>query len=44
MQSPQGQVIPVTVVEADSETVVLDANHRLAGKDLIFALEIVSVG
>lgn len=43
MQSPDGQVMPVTVVEANDEHVVLDANHPLAGKDLTFAVEIVAV-
>jgi peptidylprolyl isomerase len=44
MQTPQGQAIPVVVAAADAETVTLDANHPLAGKDLTFAVEIVSVG
>jgi FKBP-type peptidyl-prolyl cis-trans isomerase 2 len=44
MQSAQGQVIPVVVIEADDEQVVLDANHPLAGKDLTFAVEVVAVG
>ncbi|MCW1932986.1 FKBP-type peptidyl-prolyl cis-trans isomerase [Pararhodobacter zhoushanensis] len=43
MQSAQGQVIPVVVIEADDEQVVLDANHPLAGKDLTFAVEVVAV-
>lgn len=44
MQSPTGQVIPVTVVAITEEAVTLDANHPLAGKDLTFALELVSIG
>ncbi|WP_420566684.1 FKBP-type peptidyl-prolyl cis-trans isomerase [Thalassovita sp.] len=43
MQSPSGQVVPVTVVEITEEEVTLDANHPLAGKALTFAFEIVSV-
>ena len=44
MQTPQGQTIPVVVVEANEDEVVLDANHPLAGKDLTFAVEIVALG
>jgi len=43
MQSPEGQAIPVTVISADEEKVVLDANHPLAGKDLTFAIELVEI-
>ncbi|WP_204113401.1 FKBP-type peptidyl-prolyl cis-trans isomerase [Shimia biformata] len=43
MQAPTGQVIPVTVVALTDETVTLDANHPLAGKDLTFALELVEI-
>ncbi|AEA33919.1 FKBP-type peptidyl-prolyl cis-trans isomerase [Hippea maritima] len=35
--------IPVTIVEVDEENVVIDFNHPLAGKDLIFDVEIVKV-
>ena len=42
-QSPQGQPIPVTVTEITETEVTLDANHRLAGKDLTFALELVQI-
>ncbi|MBU2994531.1 peptidylprolyl isomerase [Octadecabacter sp. 1_MG-2023] len=44
MQSPDGQhVMPVTVVEMSDTEVTLDANHALAGKDLTFAIEMVSI-
>ena len=43
MQGPEGQAVPVTIVEFSDEEVTLDANHALAGKDLIFVIEGVSV-
>jgi len=42
-QTPDGQALPVTVVDANEETVTLDANHPLAGQDLIFDIEVVSI-
>ena len=42
-QNPQGQRIPFVVLEIGSETVHLDGNHLLAGKDLVFDVTIVRV-
>lgn len=44
MQAPDGQAIPVRVVAVTDDTVTLDANHPLAGQDLTFAIELVSIG
>jgi peptidylprolyl isomerase len=38
-----GQPIPVVVLEVREEVVVMDANHMLAGKDLVFEVELVEI-
>jgi peptidylprolyl isomerase len=43
MNNGQGQQIPVVIVEVKPDVVVLDANHSLAGQDLIFDLELVDI-
>lgn len=43
MQMPDGRAMPVVVAAVSDETVTLDANHPLAGKDLTFAVEVVGV-
>jgi len=43
MRTQDGQAIVVTVVDVTDEAVVLDANHPLAGKDLVFDIEVVSI-
>ena len=40
---PDGSTATVQVAAMDEESVTLDANHPLAGKDLTFELELVSI-
>jgi len=42
-KSPDGQEINLVVVEVKEESIVVDGNHPLAGKDLIFDLEVVEI-
>jgi peptidylprolyl isomerase len=43
MNNGQGQSFPVVIVEVQEAVVILDANHPLAGQDLIFDLELVEI-
>lgn len=43
MNDGQGRQFQVTITEIKDSAVLLDANHPLAGKDLIFDLELVSI-
>lgn len=42
-QGPDNQPILLTVAEVKDDSVVLDANHPLAGQDLTFDVELVKV-
>ncbi len=44
MSDNQGNVFPVVIAEVLEDAVVLDANHPLAGQDLVFDIELVSIG
>jgi peptidylprolyl isomerase len=44
LTDPQGQPVPVMITEIREELVVLDANHFLAGKELVFDIELVEIG
>jgi peptidylprolyl isomerase len=39
-----GNVFPVVITQVNENTVMLDGNHPLAGHDLIFDIELVSIG
>lgn len=38
-----GQPVPVIVVEVKEDIIILDANHFLAGQELIFDIELVEI-
>jgi FKBP-type peptidyl-prolyl cis-trans isomerase 2 len=41
--APDGSLFQATVTEMTESTVTIDANHPLAGKDLIFDIELVEI-
>ncbi len=43
MSDDQGNIFPVVITEVHEGHVVMDANHPLAGKDLTFELQLVSI-
>lgn len=43
MKNEDGSVLGLTVTDVDDQTVRLDANHPLAGKDLTFEIELVKI-
>ena len=43
LQDMYGRPIPVKVVAKDEKTITFDANHEMAGKELNFTIELVSV-
>lgn len=43
MSDDQGHVFPVIVAEVKEDSVILDANHPLAGEDLTFDIELVGI-
>lgn len=43
LRNESGQPFPVTVAEIKDDVVVLDANHALAGKELVFDIELMEI-
>ena len=42
--APNGQQLLLTVTAIEGDQITLDANHPLAGQDLTFDIELVSIG
>lgn len=43
LQGQDGRPVPVVVKEVKDEVVILDANHELAGKELVFDIELTEI-
>ncbi|MEZ5047772.1 MAG: peptidylprolyl isomerase [Chitinophagaceae bacterium] len=44
MMDQEGNHLPVMIAEVRETSIMLDANHPLAGKDLTFEVELVEIG
>lgn len=42
-QTPEGGIVQFVVIEVNDEVATLDANHPLAGKDLTFEFQLISL-
>lgn len=42
-RTSDGSLLPITVVGVDESSVKIDANHPLAGEDLVFDVELVEI-
>ena len=43
LRNQNGQPVPVIVLEVKEDVIIMDANHMLAGQDLVFDVELVSI-
>jgi len=43
LRQEDGEPVPVTVTDLSDEAVTLDANHPLAGKDLMFEVKLLEI-
>lgn len=43
LRNQYGQPVPVVVMEVRADVIVMDANHMLAGKELVFEVELVEI-
>ena len=43
LSNQHGQPVPVVVTEVKDDVIILDANHFLAGEELVFDIELVEI-
>ncbi len=43
LRSPDGHILNAVITRVDDNSVTLDANHPLAGKDLTFEIELIEI-
>jgi len=43
LQPPEGEPVIMTIIEMDDGGITLDGNHKLAGQDLNFDIELVEI-
>ena len=43
ISTPEGQTIPARISEVKEESIVIDMNHPLAGKDLAFDVQLIEI-
>ena len=43
LRNQYGQPVPVVVLEIREELIIMDANHTLAGKELVFDVDLVEI-
>ena len=43
LRNEAGHPVPVVVTEVKDDVIILDANHELAGKELIFDIQLVEI-
>jgi peptidylprolyl isomerase len=43
LRNQYGQPVPVVVLEVKTDVIIMDANHMLAGQELVFEVELVEI-
>jgi FKBP-type peptidyl-prolyl cis-trans isomerase 2 len=43
LRNQHGHPIPVVVLDVKEDVIIMDANHQLAGKELVFDVEVVEI-